>query len=59
MFENFFLDNQVNYFGLIGVRKDDQVEITSNAFSHNKGGYPSIEIGNISRVFLREKFLTG
>ncbi|XP_016952289.1 uncharacterized protein LOC108026097 [Drosophila biarmipes] len=59
MFENFFLDNQVNYFGLIGVRKDDQVEITSNAFSHNKGGYPSIEIGNISRVFLRDKFLTG
>nr|XP_017015117.2 uncharacterized protein LOC108069521 [Drosophila takahashii] len=57
--ENFFRDNQVNYIGLIGVRRDDQVEITSNAFSHNKGGYPSIEIVNISRVFLRDKFLTG
>ncbi|EDV47061.2 LOW QUALITY PROTEIN: uncharacterized protein Dere_GG17856 [Drosophila erecta] len=59
MYENFFQDNQVNYFGVIGVGKDDQVEITSNAFSHNKGGYPSIEIRNVLRVFLREKFLTG
>ncbi|XP_039498589.1 uncharacterized protein LOC120456065 [Drosophila santomea] len=59
MYENFFQDNQVNYFGVIGVGKDDQVEITSNAFSHNKGGYPSIEIRNVLRVFLRDKFLTG
>ncbi|XP_033171480.1 uncharacterized protein LOC117148276 [Drosophila mauritiana] len=59
MYENFFQDNQVNYFGVIGVGKDDQVEITSNAFSHNKGGFPNIEIRNVLRVFLREKFLTG
>ncbi|XP_032580948.1 uncharacterized protein LOC6619583 [Drosophila sechellia] len=59
MYENFFQDNQVNYFGVIGVGKDDQVEITSNAFSHNKGGFPNIEIRSVLRVFLREKFLTG
>ncbi|XP_017074365.1 uncharacterized protein LOC108110030 isoform X2 [Drosophila eugracilis] len=59
MYENFFQDNQVNYFGVFGVRRDDQVEITSNAFSHNKGGYPSIEIRNVSRCFFREKSLTG
>ncbi|XP_017050693.1 uncharacterized protein LOC108094586 [Drosophila ficusphila] len=60
MQENFFSKgNQVNNFGVIGVNSNDQVEITSNAFLHNKGGLPSIDIRNMSTVFLREKFLTG
>ncbi|XP_052857659.1 uncharacterized protein LOC128265587 isoform X1 [Drosophila gunungcola] len=57
--ENLFQDNQVNYFGVIGVKDNDQVEMTSNAFFHNKGGYPSIEISKVSSVFLQDKFLPG
>ncbi|XP_016985478.1 uncharacterized protein LOC108049003 isoform X2 [Drosophila rhopaloa] len=57
--ENFFQGNQVNYFGVIGVQDNDQVEMSRNAFMHNKGGYPNIEISKVSSVFLQEKFLPG
>ncbi|XP_017036163.1 uncharacterized protein be [Drosophila kikkawai] len=58
LFQNFFQDNQVNYFGVNGVKDNDRVEVTQNAFSRNKGGFPNIEFRKVSRVYLQEKTLS-
>ncbi|XP_020804913.1 uncharacterized protein LOC110181492 [Drosophila serrata] len=58
LFENFFQDNQVNYFGVNGVKDNDRVEVTRNAFSRNKGGYPNIEFRKVSQVYLQDRTLS-
>ncbi|EDW75352.2 uncharacterized protein Dwil_GK20121 [Drosophila willistoni] len=52
----FQVKNRVNRVIIIG---GGQVEITPFAFRNNQGGYPDIQILNVSNVFLKEHSFSG
>ncbi|XP_037938855.1 uncharacterized protein LOC119671986 [Teleopsis dalmanni] len=51
----FFSESRVNSLRIEGTNSDDQVEITSEAFSGNDGPYPDIQINNVQTVFVRKQ----